>query len=141
MFWDIFSSGNTLKKTTDAIINTGDKLFLTEEEKLDYKQKYTEFIPTILKAFEPFKIAQRILAWWFSFLFGISFIMSLGIFVFNAIIKYQGLKSGMKIDNIVLIDLKPMYDILIAFDMPLIMSAIIGFYFLGGTISSFKKDR
>lgn len=141
MFWDIFSSGNTLSKTTDAIINTGDKLFLTEEEKLDYKQKYTEFIPTILKAFEPFRVAQRILAWWFSFLFGISFIMALGIYVFNSIAKYKALKSGIDPSLIATIDLKPMYDILIAFDMPLIMSAIIGFYFLGGTISSFKKDR
>ena len=141
MFWDIFSSGNTLSKTTDAIINTGDKLFLTEEEKIDYKQRYVEFIPKILKAFEPFRVAQRILAWWFSFLFGISFILGLSIYLFNALVKYHALKEGIAIKNIVLIDLKPLYDLLIAFDMPLIMGAIVSFYFLGGTISSFKKDR
>lgn len=42
-------------KIIDAGISAGDKLFFTNEEKADYRIK-------LLKAYEPFKLAQRLIA-------------------------------------------------------------------------------
>jgi len=51
----LFSSGDVIEKGLDAAINAGDKLVLTNEEKVDYHLRF-------LKAYEPFKIAQRFIA-------------------------------------------------------------------------------
>jgi len=135
----LFSSGDTISKATDAVINAGDKMFYTDEEKMDSKIKLTEFFPNILKAYEPFKIAQRMLSFWFSLLFGVAFITGLSMTIFNAYIKYDALKSGVPLDKIVLLDIQPLIALVGAFSLGTIMMAIIGFYFLGGSIESFRR--
>ena len=50
------------KKLGDSIVSGIDKAILTNEEKLDYMQK-------MLVLYEPYKIAQRILAIMFTFVF------------------------------------------------------------------------
>lgn len=52
---NIFSKLFGSNKVIDAAIKTGDALFYTDEEKSEWKLK-------MLKAYEPFKIAQRYLA-------------------------------------------------------------------------------
>lgn len=137
----LFNSGNTLSKVTDAVINTGDKLVLTDEERLDYKQKYMLFMPTLLKSYEPFKIAQRILAIWFSLLFGIAFISGLAMTLMNVYLKYQALKLGKKASEIILLDIEPLLNLCIAFSLPTIIMIIMTWYFGGGLIESFKKKQ
>ena len=135
------NSSDTVGKVTDAVINTGDKLFYTDEEKADMKIKYAESLPTILKAYEPFKIAQRVLAFWFSFLFGIAFLTGLGMSITNIIIKYNALKDGIALDKIVLLDIQPLFNLVGAFSLGIIMIAIVSFYFGGGVIDSINRKQ
>jgi len=51
----IFGSDEVIRKGTDGIINGIDKLVFTQEERSDN-------FKTLLKLYEPFKIAQRLLA-------------------------------------------------------------------------------
>lgn len=139
----LFNAGDTANKVTDAVINTGDKLFYTEEEKADDRRKMREFFPTLLNAYAPFKIAQRILAIWFSFLFGLSFVISLGVTCFNIYLAYTFvpiLDAKGKITNIIpKVDLQPLFNIITTFNLDMIMLAIISFYFAGGAIESFRR--
>lgn len=122
----LFNSSDTLSNVTDAVINTGDKLVYTAEERAEMNQKVREFFPTILNAYEPFKIAQRILAIWFSFLFGLAFIIGLIMLMLNMIYDAT-------------FELKLIYDLVEAFSLDYIIIAIVSFYFLGGTIESWKR--
>ena len=135
----LFSSSKTVGNIVDAVISTGDKLVYTDEEKADAKKLQREFFPTLLKAYEPFKIAQRLLAMWFSFLFGIAFITGLGMVIFNIVIRYQALKEGVL--NPAQLDIQPLIALVGAFSLGTIMLAIIGFYFMGGTLESFKRNK
>lgn len=139
-WWNVLTnSSDTVGKVTDAVINTGDKLFYTEEERAEMKADYVKQLPTILKAYEPFKIAQRVLALWFSFLFGISFLTGLGMIIFNAIKKYNSLLEGIPNEKIILLDIEPLLSLIGAFSLGIIMLAIIGWYFGGGFIESLKS--
>ncbi len=135
----LFSSSDTVEKVTDAVISTGDKLFYTDEEKADDRRKQREFFPTLLKAYTPFKVAQRVLAIWFSFLFGISFLTALGMEIFNIVIKYQALRDNLV--EAVLLDTQPIINLIGAFSLAWIVMAIVSFYFAGGTIESFRNAR
>lgn len=137
----LFSSSSTIEKTTDAVISAGDKIWYTDEEKADNKIKLIQYFPTLLKAYEPFKIAQRILAIWFSFLFGVAFLTGIGMEIFNIVIKYKALVNGVKLENIILLDTAPIINIVTAFSLGTIVLAIITFYFLGGSIESFRKVK
>ena len=86
-WWNIFNRNKTVDSITDAVINTGDKLFYTDEEKAEMKADYVKSLPTIMRAFEPFKLAQRYLAFWFSFLYGITFLTGLYMTILNINIK------------------------------------------------------
>ena len=136
---NIFSSGDTIEKATNAIISTGDKLFLTDEEKLDYNAKATEQFIETLKAYHPFKVTQRILAIWYSFLFGISFLVGLFISVFNMIYTFIQLKEGITNNEIITISLDPLYNLVSAFSIAGIVMIIVGFYFAGGSLESVKQ--
>ena len=134
----LFSAGDTATKITDAVINTGDKLFYTDEEKADDRKKMREFFPTLLNAYAPFKIAQRILAIWFSFLFGMSFIIALGATCFNIYLAYD--YKG-DITQLPKVDLQPLFNIIATFNIDMIMLAIVSFYFAGGAIESFTRTK
>ena len=137
----LFSSGETLDKATDAVINTGDKLFYTAEEKAEDRIKQREFFPTLLKAYHPFKVAQRVLAIWFSGLYGLAFIIGLVVSVFNMISTYKQTLAGIVKEEIVTISLEPLFALVGAFSLGLIMLTIIGFYFAGGAINSMHKEN
>ncbi len=138
----LFNSADTIKKATDAVISVGDKLVYTDEEKADMKLKIMNFMPKLLESYSAFKIAQRILAIWFSLLYGISFLTGISMECFNIYVKYQGLKSGIKLEKIILLDTQPLINIVSAFSLGTIVLTIIGFYFFGGTLSSLsRKDK
>lgn len=140
-FSKLFSASEVAKDVVGATISAGDKMFYTDEEKADNKKEMIKFFPSLLKAYHPFKLAQRILAIWFSFLFGLSFLIGLFMFLFNSYIKYTELRKGVKLENIILLDYQPLIDLVIAFNLGTIILAIVAFYFTGGLVSSFKKDN
>lgn len=146
IFSKIFGVQETAKEIVSATISTGDKLFFTDEEKSDAKQKVMEYYPTLLKSYEPFKLAQRVLAMWFSFIFGISFLVGLGMTLFNIHLAYVYvpiLNDKKEIINpLKLIDIQPLLNIISVFDIGLIVLAIVSFYFGGGFMESLKrKDK
>ncbi len=137
----LFNGSDTASKITDAIINTGDKLYYSPEEKAEDRQKQREHFPILLNAYSAFKVAQRILAIWFSFLFGLAFITGLVITVFNVIIIYTTPLVNDKGIAIIArqIPLEPLFALVTAFSLGTIVLVIVGFYFAGGTIESFQK--
>lgn len=54
IFSKIFGTDSAINKGLDMVASAGDKAFFTSEEKSDYKLK-------LLKAYEPFKLLQRVL--------------------------------------------------------------------------------
>lgn len=137
----LFSATSVASDVVKATISAGDKMFYTEEEKADNKKEMIKFFPKLLEAYHPFKLAQRILSIWFSLLFGISFIVGLGMYIFNAIHKFKELQAGTPVEKIVLLDIQPLIDLVIAFGFPTIIALIVAFYFSGGVINSFKKGN
>ena len=59
----------------------------------------------------------------------------------NIYIKYEGLREKIPLKNIVLLDTSPIVDIVIAFSLGTIALAIVGFYFTGGVIDSFRRNK
>jgi hypothetical protein len=55
LFGKIFGTKDVIKKAADGIYNGVDASFFTEEEKAEYRLN-------LLKAYEPFKLIQRVLA-------------------------------------------------------------------------------
>lgn len=105
----LFGSDKVMESGTEGVINGVDKLFLTKEEKLDNFRG-------LLKLYEPFKIAQRLLALiavppyvlaWF-----ITFISSFFINVDAQLLVLSG-------------------------TMGYVVLTIVGFYFGGGALEGF----
>lgn len=125
---------STVDKVVDGVISTGDKLFYTDEEKADMRIKAGKLHIEMLKAYHPFKITQRFLALWYSFLFGLSFLLGLAMTMFNIIIVYNSPKATT-------LNLEPLIDFVTSFGLSGIVLAIVVFYFGGGSIKSLKQPR
>jgi len=133
------NSSDTVGKVTDAVINTGDKLFYTDEEKAEMRIEYSKQLPNLLKAYEPFKIAQRVLSFWFAFLFGTAFLFGLGMVLTNIYIKFSSMKEGVPLDKIVYLDVSQLYGLVNSFSLGYIMLTIVAFYYGGGFIESTRR--
>ena len=108
----IFNPG----KLTDALIDSGDALVFTDEEKAKMKIE-------LLKHYVPFKLAQRLLSLIFTINFIIAFWVGVALFIW-----YPNLASGF-------------LGLVKAYDLGLIMLAIVSFYFTGGVINGLRKDK
>ena len=136
------SSSSVIEKTTDAFISAGDKLFYTTEEKADMNLKLRELHLETVRTMTPFKIAQRILALWYSFLFGIAFLSGLSVAIINIYLKYAFESTIDKVGTkLVLLDVQPILEIVGAFGLATIVMIIIVFYFGGGTLESIKNCK
>ena len=62
IFSKLFSSSDTVSKTVDAVISTGDALFFTDEEKSVANQKKLDWILKYHEASKGSNIARRLLA-------------------------------------------------------------------------------
>ena len=103
-------------KIIDAGIKSIDALVFTDEEKSKAKL-------ALLRAYEPFKIAQRYLALIFAGMFLAAFLAALTRVLF-----------GLPYDDIL--------EVVKAFSLGQIMTVIVGFYFLGGVVSGgFGKHK
>ena len=102
---DIFTSDSTLLKAGIAGV---DKSVLTEEEKRDW------FI-SVMKAYEPFKLAQRLLAMTFCPAYMIAWLITWGLSFVMDVTKQEALLDG---------------------PISIIVGVIITFYFGGGFLES-----
>ena len=137
-FFNLFSKGDVIEKTTDALISTGDKMFYTEEEKADMKYKATQLHIELLQAYHPFKVTQRVLAFWYSFLFGVAFLSGIGMAIANTIMEYRFIPTK---DNptLKLLNTEHLIAMVSAFGLFGIVITIVSFYYAGGTFESLKR--
>ena len=111
------------KKVVDSGISAIDKLFFTNEEKSDEHLKF-------LSAYEPFKVAQRVLALLVISVYLFVFLIGSGVVVWGIIAEnllyISASKELLKLNNETL-------------GWPVI--TILAFYFAGGTVNSFRQMK
>ena len=108
------------KKLGDSIISGIDKAILTNEEKLDYMQK-------MLVLYEPYKLAQRVLA----IMFSASFLF---VHVTTAITHFIYVLKGLNPEPIISL-YKYNND-----SLGTLVMIIVGFYFAGGVLEGTVKN-
>jgi len=116
-------SPKSADKAVDGIYNGIDNMFYTDEEKAVAQQKRIDTKLNLLPLFEPFKIAQRVIAISFTINFILAFWVGVAIYFFKE----------NKLDNYI--------TIVATFNLGWIMMAIITWYFTGGLLNSAKKDK
>lgn len=111
----IFGTESAVNRTFNIIEKAGDKAVFTREEKADMHLLF-------LKAYEPFKVAQRLLA----VMFGSAFIFwgSVGLFM-----KAVGASDA----DVILEGTVELYGVPV--------SLILGFYFAGGMLESRARGK
>lgn len=121
-FWSsIFSSSETVNKTVDAVIKSGDALFYTDEEKAIASQKKLDWILKYHEASKGSNIARRFLA-----------IMIIGVFLFLVV----------ACAILILVESPERFALmfnLIKDTLATPVSVIIGFYFLSGMVRDYAK--
>ena len=122
-FFDIFSV-KSIDNVVDAVIDTGDALIYTDEEKASMAQLRVETKLKMLPLYEPFKLAQRYIAFAFTGLFIASFI-------FGSVLLLTDAQAT----------LEEFLKLVATFNLGWIMMAVISFFFSGGMISSFKGKQ
>ena len=126
----LFGSENAIKKATEGIYNGVDKMVFTDEEKSGH------FL-SLLKAYEPFKLAQRLLALTVAIPYVLVWLMSAGMLVAAGFVEpgygkqvAEAARALGELNNDTL-------------GMP--VALVLGFYFGGGAIegvvSRYKKDK
>lgn len=82
----IFGSDDVINKAADGIYNGIDKLVYTNEEKAEMRLKAAEQFLKLLKTYEPFKLAQRLLALTFAIPYIVVWVISAVLFVVGALV-------------------------------------------------------
>lgn len=112
----IFGSDSVIEKAADGIYNGVDKAFYTDEEKA------TGFI-TLLKSYEPFKLAQRVIAF-----------MLIGAFLITWLLAVILFAAAGIMDSTVLHGAATNLGALNNETLGLPVTIVVGFYFGGGAI-------
>jgi hypothetical protein len=105
------------KKVIEGVYDGIDKSFFTQEEKADYFQK-------MLKLYEPYKLAQRLLALIVGIPYMIVYLTSAGLYVYGVV----------NIDSTHLIQASKDLATLNNDNLGTPFAIILGFYFTGGVI-------
>lgn len=120
MNW-LFGDSKSAEKTIDAVINTGDKLVFTEEERADFNAETRKWYLEYLKATQPAALARRLIA--------LVVVGVWAVLIISALIAKSF--GGVAMANFTLSLLKEI--VLEPFNI------ILGFYFLNQIIRDFKK--
>jgi len=123
---NIFGGSDIIKKGTELL----DEAFYTDEEKAKDKEKLIQMKAEqkikLLEAYHPFKVTQRILAIAFTFTF--LFIVINGILgALYGWVDMQKVNDALKFAESV--------------NLGWIVMTIVGFYFGGGFVESFKRTK
>lgn len=108
----VFGSSDIMAKGLEAITNTGDAMFFTDEEKAHHKL-------ALLKAYEPFKLVQRYIV----LIFTIPYVMLHSAVILGCMHGLQWQPIGEMINE--------------AFGYPVL--AAIGLYLTGGVVKGREK--
>jgi len=134
-FWGkLFGTDDVIKKTVDGVYNGIDKIVYTDEEKAEMRLKAAESFLKLLKAYEPFKLAQRFLAMSVTLSYLLIWLVSAGLFIYGGVnesnVIIETSKELAKWNNEML-------------GLP--VSLILGFYFSGGmlegAIDKYKNNK
>ncbi len=121
--WQILGKIFGSKKVIDSSIKGIDKLFYTNEEKADYHLKF-------LAAYEPFKLAQRLLALLVVGAYILVFLMAAGLMIWGGITGNHGITQTsadlIKLEND---------------SLGWAIITILAFYFAGGTVNTFRQMK
>lgn len=124
----VFSKIFGTEKVIDAGISAIDKSFYTEEEKAEHHIKVAGIKIDLLKAYEPFKLAQRLIA----FMVGIPFVaIHAIIFLIQLILLMLALRYGSESYDFAMTQL----DLMVDRNNQTLgepFAWIVGFYFFGG---------
>ena len=130
MFKAIIKLGSTLfgtPKTADAILNAGDKLFYTPEEKADDKKEFSKLNIDMIKALNLGSIAsqitRRIIAFSIVVPYSLTFLIAIGFACF----------SKAPVENIL--------ETVKAFQMGWAFISVVGFYFIRQAITGNTKNK
>ena len=115
-FGKLFGSDSVIKKAAEGVYNGIDYAFHTDQEK-------SEHFLRALKGYEPFKLAQRYIAFAFTAVYLICF--------FAAFIKVMVMGAPYPAE---------LTDLMDEFNVGWIMMGIITFYFGGGLVESARKN-
>lgn len=85
IFSKLFGADEVVKKAADGIYNGVDKLVYTDEEKAEMRLKAAQQFLQLLKAYEPFKLAQRLLALIFAIPYVLIWLVSAILFIIGAL--------------------------------------------------------
>ena len=110
-FGRLFGSQSAIEKGIESIINTGDALIFTNEEKATHKL-------ALLKAYEPFKLVQRYIVLWFT----VPYVLLHCLVIMGSLHGYDWQHVGVMIND--------------AFGYPVL--AAVGLYLTGGVL---PKER
>jgi hypothetical protein len=121
--WQLIAKIFGSKQVIGAAISGIDKSIFTREEQADYTLK-------IMKAYEPFKLAQRLLAVMFSAVFLLAFIVTFGFFTYGSVTDSEMIISASR----EMLNLT--WEVL---GTPI--SLIVGFYFMGGLVNGINKKK
>lgn len=131
----LFGTDEAIKKAGDAVINAGDALVFTKEEKAHH------FLD-LLKAYEPFKLAQRLLALTFSIPYVLIWLVSAILFLVGALVPPQhSVDPDVLSYSDHLIEVSKHLAAMNNETLGLPVALILGFYFGGGAIESFSRTR
>ena len=120
---NLFTS-DTVDKAVDGVIDGVDKIFYTDEEKAEARQKAFNSKLEALKLFEPFKLAQRYIAIIHTINFVIAFWVGVLILNFGTMEMFNSY-----------------INFCVDFSIGWIMLAIIAWYFTGGVIESNNRGK
>jgi hypothetical protein len=114
--------------SNDKIIDSGikgiDKLFYTDEEKADYKQKLVETHISMLGAYEPHRRTQRFITLLFCGLFAFAFLLFVGLITFHYELEASNILDAVR-----------------DFYIGEIVLTIIAFYFGGDAVAKVRQAR
>ena len=129
IFSTLFSSDNIVNKAADGIYNGIDKIVYTDEEKAEIRLKAAEHFLKLLKAYEPFKIAQRLLALTFAIPYVAVWLVCAALFLYGALASDTSAVSTSK-------ELAKMNNETLATPVALILA----FYFSGGMLEGALRE-
>jgi len=121
----IFGTKEVAKKAAEGIYNGIDAAILTDEERIQYHLDY-------LKAYEPFKLAQRLLMLTVA-------VPYVGIWCLSAVLYTFGMIAGTSYANVEYagINLSAMNNEALGLPFAIVM----GFYFAGGAVEGVMAQR
>lgn len=128
----LFGSDNVVQKAADGIYNGVDAAIFTKEEK-------SEYFLNLLKAYEPFKLAQRLLALLVGIPYVLIWLVCAGLLVISAFAEPCSTEAICRSDS--LLEVARSLADWNNDTLGLPFSIILGFYFGGGAVEGVMRAR